>query len=170
MSDQCTNGLQTKTCSVDARREMSGFRQEVVPPRNQLSTIIMFACAFILAAENAAAQDMETRSFKRTDYILQKDIQASDGYVLNVGKGGVVRLTSVRSEQHPNKRCMIDRRALRPLLRKAIQGSAASAIQVEIKLVNCPSGTPANTVCCSGAGAGCKLDVIVLQRPSGHSS
>lgn len=166
MLNQRIYSLKTKIFSEEDHRRVSRLREEIVARFTEFSLITIFVFACILAPENTTAQDIEIKSFKRTDYISQEDIQAQGGYMLKVGKGGVVRLINARSERYPNKACLIDRKTLQPLLLKAIQGSASSAIEVEIKFVNCPSGTPPNTVCCSGAGAGCKLDVIVVQRPS----
>jgi hypothetical protein len=107
------------------------------------------------------------QKFNRSDYISAEEIETGDGYKMKVGRGGVVLLAGVTSK-YPDKTCMIRKKSLEPTILRALRrgGQTAASITVEIKLADCPSGADPNMICCSGAGAGCKIDVIVVQKPS----
>jgi hypothetical protein len=139
------------------------MRQSLVPA---------IAAAFMLtaAASATASPPVSQLTLKggQSKFISQQDVEASGGYRLAVPGRGVFKVVRVGSPRDPAKKCLVETASLQRLIAARPETGNPTAAGITIQLRAYTGGTcPSDTICCSGSGSGCSVEVVIVQKPSG---
>lgn len=134
--------------------------------------ILSFTAALALGVAQAAtasppASQLALKNNAST-FISQKDIEAAGGYRLSVPGRGVFKVVRVGSPRDPGKKCLVDKASLQRRLAALPNPANPTAAGITLELRAYTGGAcPSDSICCSGSGNGCSVEVVIVQKPSG---
>lgn len=131
----------------------------------QIVQLALAATLVVAAAQGAAATPPAPSALQAAapKFLSQKDV----GYRLAVPGRGEFKVVRVGSSKDPAKKCLVETASLKRLIAATPRGGSPTAgIILELRAYT--GGTcPSDSICCSGAGNGCKVEVVIVQKPSG---
>lgn len=132
----------------------------------QIIKLALAATLVVATAQGAAASltAASTLQAAAPQFLSQKDV----GYRLVVPGRGEFKVVRVGWSQEPEKKCLVETASLKRLIAAAPRASPPTAVGIVVQLRAYTGGScPANSVCCSGSGSGCSVEVVAVQKPSG---
>ncbi|HMA16708.1 MAG TPA: hypothetical protein VKP12_18100 [Kiloniellaceae bacterium] len=136
----------------------------------QIVKLALAAALVVGAAQGAAASPPAAQSALQAaapKFLSQKDVEASGGYRLAVPGRGEFKVVRVGSSKDPAKKCLVETASLKRLIAAAPRGGSPTAgIIIELRAYTGGS-CPSDSICCSGSGNGCSVEVVIVQKPSG---
>ena len=136
----------------------------------QIFFLALAAALTFGAAQGASAASSGKLAVKvsQSKFISQSDVQRSGGYLLSIPGHGDVRIVGVSATRQGNKKCLVEKASLRNLIANRLKTGTPTSAAVTVKLKASTGGNcPADTICCSGGGNNCAVDVVIVQQPSG---
>lgn len=136
----------------------------------QIAKLALAAALVVVAAQGAAASPPASQVALQgaaPKFLSQKDVEASGGYRLSVPGRGEFKVVRVGSSKDPAKKCLVETASLKRLIAAAPQGGSPTAAGIVIQLRAYTGGScPSDSICCSGSGSGCSVEVVIVQKPS----